>query len=854
MRSSIRSAATVMAIALLALTGAQGANFRIDLASYDEAVFSGSSAYYSDNNFSADGNFLLGVIGYGPREIGHADGSVVNGYAPATHSSKAAVQLGSYIFYSHQDGGGIGRLDAATWTGETALVNPTNAAGVGSSCEAICTDGTLIFGNDDHGRTNIHAWAVNNSAGSFTMIHQWTVSLPVGRVRGFSYANGYIYACGFGTSGDRSIYAIRVSDQAITDMGVDVPGTDTGYGTIRSGNLLMAVTVGNVYVWDLTCPTTADAASMDTYTQAQLIGGNMYSLSYRAGRLLVGTVSKTRVFDATPRLLPLLSGELRLKRTMTLNSGSTYNPRMYGDEVFAVDITDPYSVGRYLPGSTTPDVANNSTTETRMLSPMGGASTTWLLAGGGSVYDHFKRFDYATMTSVAEATNLGDLEPNSFAWVDSDTVICGSYQTRYRLFLFDITADPFSVTANTTWNANGYVDTAAGTGARIRNVTVGDWYDGYAYYADSLVTTPTIYALNLATGVETAIGSLTVTYGYAGVWQCKEVEGYMYVQTTGDGIFVYDMTDATTLGTLYTHHTKAQLDAVTGDGTQNYGSDVNERGRSILLSAGSGKIAELGTARVLPFFEDFESDYGNGNAITDYHGWTGDSDAVATSTAAIDGSLGGYVPAESAISNEFLSGSSDRMWTDLQYVPALWGQDEDPVIECGLTATFYLNSNGYPVVSAGPAAWLVKTTTPDGDAVTPYTTGAVARATVLHNYRNKTWALFFDEVLVAEQLGFVDDAISSFSLFGVSGGETEMDNLSITNMYPAGFPLSGGADQDDDGLADVWEIHYLDTIAYDENDDPDSDYASNLREQTYGTDPLDPLSVPPSGASMFILR
>ena len=847
----------IIMIVMVAVTGTQGADLHIDLVNYDQATFGGSSVYYSDNNLSANGNFLMGVIGLGPIEISHADGSVVNSFTPSGHTSKGAIQLGKYIFYSHQDGGGIARLDAGTWSNPTALVNPTNAVGDGSKCESIATDGTLVFGNDDNAQTNLHAWVINNSASSFEALHQWTVSIPgtaTARIRAFSYASGYIYVCGNGNgnASDRDVYAINVADQTVTDMGVDVPGTDKGYGTIRSGNLLITLTRSAIYVWDLTSATAADPASIDTYTSAQLSGGaSMYSLSHSDERLMIGWGANTRVFDAAPRVLPLLSGELGLKRTMTMSAGSVYNPRMYGGEVYGVDITVAGSVNRYAAGSTTPDASKDlGGLPSRMLSPMGGDSTNWVIASGSSESgnDYFKRFDYATMQNETNAVNgVADLEPNSFDWVDSDTIVSLSYQIRDRLYLFDVVADPFSTTLSTAWNASGYTNTAAGI--RIRNIRVGDWYNGYAYYADSTVANPTIYAVDLGTGAQTAIGSLTVTLGYAGVWQCKEIEGYMYLQTTTDGIYVYDMTDATTLGTLYTHHTKAQLDAVAGAAAHSYGSDVADRGRTIILGRAATAIAELGSTYALPFVEDFESNYTNGNSIISQHYWMGDSSAIATSSVAINGALGGLVQSQASVSNLFMAGSEKRMWTDLNTVPTMWTDATAPAIDATATAIFYVNSNGYPVVSDG-AAWVEKTTTPVGLAISPYTSG-VARATIFHNYNNKTWALFIDGILAAEELSFIDTSASSYSMIVVNG-QTEFDDLSIGGTGTTGFT----DDQDADGLLDVWEIQYLNNIGYTGSEDPDGDSASNAREQAFSTDPLDPNSTPPpvSTSTFLIIR
>jgi len=848
---------TILAVTMIAVGITQGADLHIALDSYDQATFSGSSVYYSDDNLSADGNFLIGVIGYGPREISIDDGSVVNGYDnTADGTAKSAIQLGAYIFFTGASGEGLARLDSS-WSSRTAYVNPTNALGVGSLCESIATDGTLVFGNDDNYQTNIHAWAISNGATDFTADLQWTATIPgtsTARIRAFSYdASGYIYVCGNGNGNadDRDVYAIRVSDQSVIDMGIDVPGTDKGYGIVREGNTLIALTRSAIYVWNLTSSTSADPASVDTYTSAQLSGGaSMYSLSYSEGRLLIGWVANTRVFDAAPRVPALLSGELALQRTMTMSAGSIYNPRMCGEDVYGVDISAPGSVNRYAPGSTTPDASKDlGALPSRMLSPMGGNSTNWVIASGSSEggNDYFKRFDYATMANETNAMNdVGDLEPNSFDWVDSDTLISVSYQIRNRIYLFDVVADPFSTTSNTSWNANGYVDAAAGI--RMRNIRVGDWYNGYAYFADSLVVDPTIYAIDLATGVITSIGTgaFTDVGGYAdGAWQCQEVEGYMYLQTTSDGIYVYDMTDATTLGTLYTHHTQAQLQAAAGVAASSYGSDVADSGRTIIWGRSSTAVAELGESR-LPFMENFESDYTDGDAISDYHGWTGNSACVATSTAAITGSLGGYVPSDNAITNEFLSGSLERVWTDMNVVITMWTDATAPTLDTSATAQFYVNSNGYPVVADG-STWVTKTTTPAGDAITPYASGA-ARATMFNNYSNHTWAICLDGVLIAEQIDFADSSVDSYTRFSVNG-EAEFDDLTISETTPN---LTG--DQDNDGLIDVWEVQYFNSItAYSGSDDPDGDGASNARELEYGTDPTNPNSTPPANGTWLIM-
>jgi hypothetical protein len=191
------------------------------------------------------------------------------------------------------------------------------------------------------------------------------------------------------------------------------------------------------------------------------------------------------------------------------------------------------------------------------------------------------------------------LTVDAFDWANDDTIIYAIYTSgdRNRLYLADVVADPFAVNTNTAWNADGYITTSVTT--RIRNVRRGDVYSGYAYYGDAgQATNPKFYVLNLATGVETLLGNLAGTLTGAttsfGLWTVVERDGYLYLQTSDNGICVYRMTDATTLGSLYTTYTKEQLDALMGGSAQYYGFDVTADGRRLLLGGQGGNVFELG--------------------------------------------------------------------------------------------------------------------------------------------------------------------------------------------------------------------------------------------------------------------
>jgi hypothetical protein len=289
-------------------------------------------------------------------------------------------------------------------------------------------------------------------------------------------------------------------------------------------------------------------------------------------------------------------------------ASSMFNARLFDDRIFANQINNP-CFGRYLWGSNTAEVLinnnGNNLLEHRMVAPFRGSTRlTYMLASSSAAAPTttFTRYDWDGNNPLGMDTP-DVLSADAFDWVDNDTIVYAIYTSgnRTKLYLADVTAEPFSLTLNTAWNANGYV--ATGVSQRIRNVRVGGLYRGYAYYGDgNNNSSPKFYAINLATGADTLLGSLgTLTGGGSfGIWTVLERDGYLYVQTTDNGVFVYKMTDATTLGSLYTTYTKAQLDAIAGyTGAQYFGLDVSADGRKLLLSGLEGKVFALGTRPAL---------------------------------------------------------------------------------------------------------------------------------------------------------------------------------------------------------------------------------------------------------------
>ncbi len=302
-----------------------------------------------------------------------------------------------------------------------------------------------------------------------------------------------------------------------------------------------------------------------------------------------------------------LAGQLQLRAIarpcgdLGVTAQNMFNGRYFDGAIYANQINTP-CFGRYASGSSVPEMlvnnAANTGLEHRLVAPFRGNFKTSYLLGSSSAMiagSLMTRYNFDGSHPVSVDTP-GRVTVDAFDWAEDDLLIYAVYTSghRNRLYLADVTAEPFSVKPNTRWNMNGYVTTSVTE--RIRNVRRGDVFSGYAYYGDAgQNNNPKFYALNLATGVETLLGGAGQLTGSGsfGVWTVLERGGYLYVQTTDNGIQVYELVNATTLGALLTIHTKPQLDALTGGSVQYWGLDVSADGEQLLLSGGNGQASEL---------------------------------------------------------------------------------------------------------------------------------------------------------------------------------------------------------------------------------------------------------------------
>lgn len=222
--------------------------------------------YYMNDNFSPDGNPIVGQIAFGAVERDALTGKGRRAYTNLTDGSRSVVYLGDYVFVTGGDRQGIRRLDAE-WKNPSGYVNPN-----GTNPESVATDGNWLFANNDVSLSVIHAYTVKHHAERFELQEQWQCDLGGGRVRGISYDDsGHLYLSnGATTAGDeRRIFAVRASDGTATDLGVDVPGEADVFGVTRhhmdGRDYLLVVDALNLHVWPMADDVTLADEVPDTH-------------------------------------------------------------------------------------------------------------------------------------------------------------------------------------------------------------------------------------------------------------------------------------------------------------------------------------------------------------------------------------------------------------------------------------------------------------------------------------------------------------------------------------------------------------------------------------------------------------
>ncbi|MCX6993378.1 MAG: hypothetical protein NT011_09595 [Kiritimatiellaeota bacterium] len=195
----------------------------------------------------------------------------------------------------------------------------------------------------------------------------------------------------------------------------------------------------------------------------------------------------------------------------------------------------------------------------------------------------------------------------------------------------------------------------------------------------------------------------------------------------------------------------------------------------------------------IPFSDDFEAYPTNTPLINGTNGWYGSSsNIIVVSNLAIApvGSTNiAMIPVDCTLSNRFTNIVPSNVWIQMDLrpnlYPGLFDVTNNPVVDTNQAGVFFVNSNGYFVVHHGvpsPNAtnstnWVLVT---NGGIVTNGTNWVSVQ--IEANYANHTWALYADDILVTNNIGFVNPNLNNFTVFDVYNGglsTSYIDNVSV---------------------------------------------------------------------------
>ena len=258
-------------------------------------------------------------------------------------------------------------------------------------------------------------------------------------------------------------------------------------------------------------------------------------------------------------------------------------------------------------------------------------------------------------------------------------------------------------------------------------------------------------------------------------------------------------------------------------GTSPYLADSDGDGLSdaLELAWGSDPFVPDNGQPSFPFVEPFELPVVEHGPLAGQNGWSAPPSTAVQGEIVYEGD--GAMELNGGTAIHSVTTAAQVVWIDLRVHQDSGG--DAPYVLDGEESFFFLDRNGYPVMS-------------DGDRPVTNLSRRVSgwrrwtRCTSMLDYVSRTWDMYVDGVIVGKGLAMRESSAALREL--ALSGSGAADGIVVSTTRPSGLSSDG------DELPDEWEILHFGDLSRDGLADSDGDGMTDLAEFRAGTDPLAP--------------
>ncbi|MBU4365861.1 MAG: hypothetical protein KKF10_01875, partial [Verrucomicrobia bacterium] len=254
-----------------------------------------------------------------------------------------------------------------------------------------------------------------------------------------------------------------------------------------------------------------------------------------------------------------------------------------------------------------------------------------------------------------------------------------------------------------------------------------------------------------------------------------------------------------------------------------------------LVAAPGSAIA--GITNTVPFEDMFEN-FTNGTPLIDgTNGWYGSSIDIIVQTNVVCTNYGdistkaAMIPVDCTLSNRFVSTNSINVWIQMDINAVFYDGQNPPTVDTNQSSTCYIASNGYFVVHNGvpfptptnSVNWVTLRTNTMGQAIAPISENTWVRMLLHQNYGATNWALYANNALLAENIGFINTTATNFMDSTMYNGNmtSYLDNVYVLALWaelgvsPTNISREIWQGQDaGSNLVEVWNNLGLDAMTF----------------------------------------